>query len=340
MESLFRLTRDNIGSRAAALPSGRHPRVINLLPLDSTLPNLALEKVAMHYRAQGYAIISDYRRAFDTETWASLILDYERERFASLYEDQPTVTMGGSGWSLTSVLPDEIEQLRPKINFGFTTRGCIRKCGFCVVPRKEGRIHPVGDLYDVWDRKANFVTFFDNNILAAPKHFELIASQLIREKVAVDFNQGLDIRLVDDKVAYLMSKLRFPKFPRFALDSVGLIPVVKKKLELLRKYKPGSRYLFYVLVRYDSSMADDLDRLNYLRSEGVQAFVMRYKRGKEDKRFNRMANWANSMANFRKYTFEEYVKLHDQHNKHSEDSPIVLLRKKFAAARGSSPARV
>lgn len=336
IESLFRLTRNNIGSKLAGLVSraaGRNNKTLNLLPVDSTLPNLALEKVAMFYRAKGYKIISDYRRAFDTETYVSLILDYERAKFESLYANEPQIRMGGSGWDLTTVLPSEIERLNPRINYGFTSRGCVRKCKFCVVRRKEGLIHTVGDIYDVWDRRAQLLTLFDNNILAAPEHFKLIATQLIKENLAVDFNQGLDIRLVTDEVAYLMSKMRFPKFPRFALDSVGLIPIVKEKLKLLRKYKPGSRYLFYVLVRFDSTMEMDLERLNYLRSEGVQAFVMRYKKGKEDKRFNKMANWANSMAGFHKYTFEEYVQMHDQHNKHSVDSPIVIMRERLAAHR-------
>jgi len=181
----------------------------------------------------------------------------------------------------------------------------------------------------MWDRKARLVTFLDNNILASPEHFELIASQLIQEKLDVDFNQGLDIRLVTDRVAYLMAKLRFPKFPRFALDHVSLIPTVRKKLALLRKYKRGSRYFFYVLVGFNSTLQEDLTRLNFLRAEGVQAYVMRYEKDKGNKILNRLASWANSMASFRKYTFQEYVKLHDQHNKWSEDSPIVKMRERL-----------
>lgn len=331
--SEFRLHRKNIGTPVAR-GSGATRRVVNLLPIDSSAPNLALEKVAFHYRAKGYEVISDYRRAFNTPTWVSVIFDDTKERAADLYDGEPKVRLGGSGWSLSSTLPQEIERINPKINFGFTTRGCVRRCKFCVVPRKEGKIHPVGDIYDVWDRKTRLITLLDNNILASPEHFKLIAGQLIREKLHVDFNQGLDIRLVNDQSAYLISKLSFPKFPRFALDSPSLIPTVRRKLRLLRKYKAGSRYFFYVLVGFNTTFEEDLERLNYLRAEGVQAFVMRYKKDKSDKMLNRLASWANSMSAFRQVTFEEYVRAHDQHNKHALDSPIKIARARLKQFQG------
>lgn len=322
-------------SVSARIPRGvRLSQVVNLLPYDSTrFPNLALEKVRAYYEAKGKTVISSFRHAFSTETWVSVILERNREAVANLYGEAKNIRIGGSGWDLDNKLPSRIERLRPKLNFGFATRGCIRNCGFCVVPRKEGKIQPEADIYDMWDRKSDSITLLDNNILAHPEHFELICSQLIKEKLKVDINQGLDIRLVTDRSAYLISRLRFPRFARFALDDPALIPVVRKKLRLLRKYRKGNRYLFLVLTRFNTTFDEDLERLNFLRSEGVQAFVMRYDRSKDDKLANKLANWANGMASFRRYTFEEYVKQNDRANVYSKDSPIVLLRQQLAEKR-------
>ncbi|GAH92586.1 unnamed protein product, partial [marine sediment metagenome] len=86
-----------------------------------------------------------------------------------------------------TTLRPEIEEMKPKINIGFTTRGCIRKCPFCIVPEKEGKIRVVGDIYDFWDREGTELIILDNNILALPEHFKMICTQLKQENLKVDF---------------------------------------------------------------------------------------------------------------------------------------------------------
>jgi hypothetical protein len=67
---------------------------------------------------------------------------------------------GGTGFDLYKKLPDEVENIILRNNYGFTQRGCDRGCSFCVVKKKEGCAHPVGDIYDIWDWKSEGITLF------------------------------------------------------------------------------------------------------------------------------------------------------------------------------------
>jgi hypothetical protein len=93
--------------------------------------NYALDKVRTFYTSQG-AEVEEYfaLRKYD-EIWVSSIFAYNRSLIP------PECHIGGSGVDLRTELPAEIEAVNPRQNYGFTTRGCIRNCPFCVVPRKR-----------------------------------------------------------------------------------------------------------------------------------------------------------------------------------------------------------
>ena len=69
------------------------------------------------------------------------------------------VIKGGTGYDLHSQLPTEIDSMQPdysiypsidkKTGYGFLTRGCPNKCKWCVVPTKEGNIHPYMDVDEI-----------------------------------------------------------------------------------------------------------------------------------------------------------------------------------------------
>ena len=112
--------------------------MILIIDIDSRIPNLALKKVELYYTRLGekvawnmpiYAAIAD-------KVYVSCVFSKNRH-LAEEWEGRAEI--GGSGYSLSKELPPEIEAVRPKINFGFTTRGCIRNCPFCIVPEKEGK---------------------------------------------------------------------------------------------------------------------------------------------------------------------------------------------------------
>ena len=273
---------------------------IGLYNLEPKYRNLALEKIRMYHAGKGHTVC-DFtpmeQDNFDV-IYASSIFTFTDKSYVP-----SRAIVGGTGFDVTTTLPPEIERMKPKLNMGFTTRGCIRNCGFCVVPQKEGGIQSVGDIYDLWDGVSETITLLDNNILALPGHFFKIAAQLQKERLIVDFNQGLDIRLLTGEMARELKKIRRKRY-RFAFDHPGMANTIIEKVSILKACGINAS-LFYVLCGYDTTFDEDVERLELLRSLGQDAFVMRY--NKDDRRYIPLANWANYHGYFRKFSCKEFV---------------------------------
>lgn len=287
-----------------------------LLNIDSKLPNIALKKIEMWHEFQGDEVTWDKRQFHYTDkVYASCIFTKNMEKVRRLVRARPDVQAGGTGYDYTIQLPPEIDNLKPKINCGFTSRGCIRKCEFCLVPKAEGTAKAVGDIYDLWDRESDELILYDNNILALPEHFEKICGQLIHENLKVDFNQGLDIRFLTPNICDLLNRLRLPHGTRFAFDHISLEPIIREKVAMLKRYYKRKYPLFYVLVGYDSTFEEDMKRLNLLKSLDCRAYVMRHANTPKEKRYKRMAEWANQFWTFGKYTFHDFWREYESYNK-------------------------
>lgn len=238
--------------------------------------------------------------------YASCIFTKNASAVANYKGLYPELIAGGTGYDLTIKLPSEIDQMKPKINYGFTTRGCIRNCKFCFVPKSEGLIRVVGDIYDIWDGKSKQITLLDNNILALPEHFKLICQQLMEEKLKVDFNQGLDIRLVTDGIAKRLSELRNHRL-RFSFDSVNMEKAFRTGIETLLHYMHANRFMIYVLVGFDTSFAEDMHRVKVIREYGCDAFIMVYN-GLGNRLLKEFARW-NNRFQLRHVSFKDYLKV-------------------------------
>lgn len=271
--------------------------MIGLLKLE-TYPNLALEKVRAFYgeKAQ-YVTVQETVNC--EAVYCSSLFDWTDKSYVN-----PDWICGGTGFDVASVLPPEIDRIIPRVNFGFTTRGCIRKCPFCVVPEKEGSIRVECDLLDLWDGKAKDVTLFDNNILALPEHFERVCKQARENKIRLDFNQGLDHRLLTPEITDLLKSIKHTEY-RFAFDHPNYLASIEKALDLLG----NQRCTWYVLVGFDTTFEQDLERLEYLKSHNQNAFVQRY-RGVHNLLqpiHTTMARWANQHHIFQGMTWEQFL---------------------------------
>ena len=280
-----------------------------LLNIDSKLPNIALKKIEMFHQQQGDEVIWDMPMMLGQadKAYASCIFTKNKvvlENYKGLY---PELIVGGTGYEPSITLPPEIEAMKPKINYGFTTRGCIRHCEFCLVPQAEGDIHIVGDIYDIWDDKSKLVTLLDNNILALPTHFMNICQQTLDENLTVDFNQGLDLRLVTQELGLWLSRIKTPDL-RFAFDHPRLERVVREKVEMLRTIGGLGRkaYFFYVLVGFDTTFEEDLHRAEVLKELGCRAYIMKHANTPKEKRYQRLAEWCNQFWTFVKFDFETF----------------------------------
>jgi len=242
-------------------------------------PNLALMKLSAYHKARGDEVWLNFPLCLPDIEYASCVFSWNRQRISRLSN---SAIIGGSGVDTKAELAIEVEHimpdytLYPNVDFslGFTSRGCIRKCPWCVVPAKEGGIQAWTTIYEFWDRRHKEIKLLDNNILASPNWNET-AEILIKEQVRTDFNQGLDIRLVDDEVAHQLAKIRTKKL-RFAFDHISIEPQVREGIGLLLKAGIKPRHLsFYVLIGFNGDPG--IDRMKLLQTYGVDVYPMIYK---------------------------------------------------------------
>lgn len=271
---------------------------IGLIQVDGKMPNLALAKLATWHKEKG-----------DDVT----IIDISNFKFDRIYGSK--IFMGGSGYDLKGQLPEEIEaevpdydKFKTDYSFGFTSRGCIRDCGFCIVREKEGYIREVP--YD-WIQHEKVIVM-DNNFLASPKWKEKLEF-FIQKKNKVSFNQGLDIRLINEENVEFLAKVKYYdlKFLKrrlyFAFDNPDLEIVIKEKVEILDKVSISRKHLmFYILVGYDTTFEQDYKRFELIDSLGAMPFIMCYNNAK-DRKLRAFARWVNKRY-YKVVSWEEYEK--------------------------------
>jgi len=280
---------------------------IGLCDVDSKIPNLPLMKISAYHKQQG-----------DNVEWFESPFNYDKIYASKIFNFSPDndylppkTIRGGTGYDLTTILPNKIEEQYPDYGLyncayamGFLTRGCIRNCPFCLVPQKEGGIRQVANLSDFW-KTQNQIMLLDNNLTAHSDRLKLL-QQLIDSKAKVDFVQGLDIRLVDLDFAKQLRKVKMWKQIRFAWDWIGQMEKsVIEGIGLLEKARIRPyELMFYVLIGYDSMPEQDLYRVEKLRDLGVDPFVMPF--NKSDHYQRRFARWVNRKAIFKSIKWKDY----------------------------------
>ena len=150
----------------------------------------------------------------------------------------------------------------------FTSRGCIRRCPFCAVPRIEGDLRELDD----WPVRP---IVCDNNLLACSRaHFDRVVDRL-RPLSGIDFNQGLDARLLTKYHAERLAELDC--LVRLAWDDMAYERPFWRAYEMLRAVGfPADRIRAYVLIGYNDTPEDALCRLRAIWERGSFPDPMRY----------------------------------------------------------------
>jgi len=154
-------------------------------------------------------------------------------------------------------------------NATFTSRGCIRSCPFCIVPVIEGGLVEIDD----WPIRP---IVCDNNFLACSRnHYDDVIDKL-KPLNNIDFNQGLDARLLTPYRAERLCELDMVVI-RLAWDHVKMEQQFLAAFELLLKVGfPPRKIRTYVLIGYQDTPDDALYRLQTIKDLGAWPFPMRY----------------------------------------------------------------
>lgn len=287
---------------------------IGLLDVDGhNFPNLALMKISAYHKSRGDKVESATMFEHYDILYKSKVFTFTPDNEYCYRADK--IVQGGTGYDITTKLPDEIDSTIPDYTlyncehaYGFLTRGCPNKCSWCIVPKKEGNIKPYADIEDFI---GNFksVVLMDNNVLSSEHGIKQI-EKIIELKIKVDFNQGLDARLIDDSMSKLLSKVRWLKPLRMACDSAAMMPHIERATSSLRKHgcKPRN-YFIYTLVK---EIPDALERVMFLKSLNLDPFCQPYRDFKTNKEPDRIlkqfSRWVNHKAIFKTISWEDYKK--------------------------------
>lgn len=275
-------------------------------------PNLALMKLSAWHKAGGDNV-SLYLHLM-SHTYDRV---YSSRVFTFSHAEEPMgreVIKGGTGWETQGTIPEEVEHTCPDYSLyrstfsqGFLTRGCPNNCPWCIVPRKEGLIRSHADIEEF--ARHRDVVLMDNNVLAHPHGIAQI-EKMARLDLRVDFNQGLDARLIDDGIARRLAALNWLHPLRLACDTRNQMEAIRKAVEALRwNNVTPRRYFVYVLVK---DVEDALERVRFLKSMDLDPFAQPYRdfsTGNEPtEEQRRFARWCNHKAIYKGSTWEEYMK--------------------------------
>ena len=306
---------------------------IGLIDVDGkNFPNLALMKISSWHKARGDSV-EWYDPLFGghfDKVYASKVFSFTPD--IDYYIDADEVEKGGTGYCISLVngkevydqsknknLPYEIEHSYPDYSlypdltkdtaYGFLSRGCPRGCDFCIVEKKEGRCsRKVADLSEFWNGQKNIV-LCDPNILACRDWRDLL-QQLIDSGARVDFNQGLDIRLMTEEKVAMLNRIKVKEI-HFAWDRYEDKEIVLPKFRLWASkstHKVHGRHgTVYTIVNFSTTLEQDLGRIYILRDLKYDPYVMIYDKEHCPSVYRHLARWCNNKIIFAKCEkFEDY----------------------------------
>ncbi len=316
-------------------------------------PNLACMKLSGYHKSCG-----DETVLLLTPT-AAEINRYDRVYLSKVFTDTPVpaellrlpnVLTGGTGFLYDKAPPllTEIEHAFPDYHLydswldqvgrtsatagytdhsiGFLTRGCFRKCDFCVNKGYDRvQIHsPLAEFLDVTRPK---ITLLDDNFFGCPQWKRLLC-ELQDAGKPFRFIQGLDIRLMNDEKADMLFRSKYCGDFIFAFDNIADREIIEQKLQLARQHT-DKRLKFYIFCgfdrtgRYDNSfweqdIRDTFERIGILMNYTATPYITRFSRYAESPyrgMYITIARWCNQPSLFWKKSFRRFVT--DQGEKHS-----------------------
>lgn len=295
--------------------------------MGQMFPNLALMKIAAYHEKQGHQV---------EWYWGDLWNDqYDKIYASKIFSFSPMPKLpteksmvGGTGVDFFNTLPTDIEampisySLYPDCNFhvGFSMKGCRFNCKFCCVPKKEGRPYKYNTIDEllVNPNGGNRLMLLDNDFFGGSDWKENL-ERIIELNLKVCFSQGLNIRIITPDQAALLAKCRYynvkfnQRYLSFAWDKYHDGKLIKKGIKICNDAGiPCKHMQFFVLIGFDTTHEQNMERIMTLRELGAMPFVMPY--NKEDPYQKALTRWVNHRATFKSCTWEEYLYNPDNRN--------------------------
>jgi len=287
---------------------------IGLVDVDShNFPSLPLMKISAYHKARGDAV--EFVSLFEHYdiVYKSKVFDFTEDKYANYNINADVIVTGGTGYKNSTIFPNEIEHIYPDYNiypkysntaYGFLTRGCPRNCEFCIVTKKEGKKSvQVAEISEFW-RNQKEIKLLDPNLLACTNHEKLL-TDLAATNSYIDFTQGLDIRLITADIVHLLNKLKTKRL-HFAWDNPKEDLTAQFTLfNKISKLSSRNQKIVYVLTNFNSTIAEDLTRVEVLKNLGYDPYIMIYNKTNAPQEIKRLARWVNNRKIFR--TIEKFA---------------------------------
>ena len=304
-------------------------------------PNLALMKISAHWKEKGantkllldYDGIDNFDEVYISKVFSYTHIDKEKEII-----NKTNVRHGGTGFffdrapdldiNIEHHLPDyhlydeyvnsEINRGIKRIRFrdyldysiGFATRGCFRKCDFCV-NRKYKKVFRHARISEFFDPSRKYIYLWDDNLFAYERWHDVF-NELGETGRRFQCRQGLDMRLITPEKAIILANSKYIGDYIFAFDFLKDRPVIERKLQIWRKYCSKTTKL-YLLCGYESQDVNDIisifERISVLMRFRCLPYIMRYERWAFSEfkgMYINIARWCNQPDFFKKKSFREY----------------------------------
>ncbi len=263
---------------------------IGIVQVDGDWPNLALMKIAGYHEAMGHTV-NWYNGAL-FESQYDLIYASKIFSFSKLPQLPSSAIIGGTGIDFFNALPKEIEATNPsyslypkfKSHIGFSMKGCRFSCDFCCVPKKEGKPYKYNSIDNILlnPNGGNKLMLLDNDFFGSGD-WEKNLLRIIELGLKVNFNQGLNIRIITQRQADLLAKCKYwnshftSRYLTFAWDIYDDKDKIMRGIEKCDRAGIRRDHMqFFVLVGHDTSPEQDVERITTLAKLGCMPFVMKY----------------------------------------------------------------
>lgn len=320
-------------------------------PNKHNFPNLVCMKISSYCKQKGYSVelklnyenLNSYYKVFISKV-------FTKTQVPKNVLKMNNVIYGGTGfyYDKAKPLPNKIEHIKPDYDLyneyvqlcidngqdakrfkyytdysiGFLTRGCFRKCSFCV-NKNYNKSEKHSNVYEFYDESRPKLCFLDDNFLAC-KDWKEIIKDVKDIGIKFQFKQGLDERLLTEEKIMEVFSWNYDADYIFAFDNIEDRDAIESKLKMLYSIYPNfrKRIKFYVLVGYDRNGLYDEEfykndvknafiRCLVLAKYSALPYIMRYEKCYESELsgfYSTLASWCNQPNFFKKMSFETFSK--------------------------------